>query len=65
MAHDNHWFRCNYCGKIGKESELPVDPDGHECGKDTCPVCGVNGFIVCCFISEDDATDRELPEDFN
>lgn len=59
MAHDNHYATCTYCGWVGKESELPVDPDGHPCGADKCPSCGTEGFISCCYKSYEGAESRD------
>ena len=53
MSHKNHWFACNWCGYTGKESEL--EEDGHQCGKDKCPTCEIEGFISCCFESKEEA----------
>jgi hypothetical protein len=61
MAHDGHFFKCNYCGYVGLESELQPDPNGHECGSDTCPECKVDGFITCCFLSEKEAETKDTP----
>ena len=54
MAHENHYAKCGGCGWIGKESELPSDPN-HECGKDQCPECKEEDVITCCFHSYEDA----------
>ncbi len=60
MAHDRnkHYATCGWCGLIGKESELPDDPN-HECGKDECPNCKKENFISCCLDSYEAAENYE------
>lgn len=58
-GHPGHWFCCGHCGYVGLEEELPVDPEGHPCGKDECPQCKTEGCITCCYLSEDAAEQRD------
>jgi hypothetical protein len=59
-GHEGHYFHCAYCGYVGEEKELPADPDGHECGKDECPECGMEGFITCCYESIEEAENSSV-----
>ena len=48
LAGDN--ARCGSCGWEGECDDLLPDdgPDPHACGKDECPHCHAENFIVCC-----------------
>lgn len=54
-GHPTHYANCASCGWTGDESELPADPEGHECGKDECPECGAQNNITCCYLSYEGA----------
>ena len=58
-GHPEHYANCASCGWTGEESELPPDPEGHECGKDECPDCGSEGDITCCYLSYEGAEEQD------